>query len=210
MITPGPEKILQMNSEINRRLTEAFCYLISDVLERPDVTAISSCSPSAHSLQFLMREAATVNDVQRIRSLFDQHGHILSEEISSSRCEILPLNDAFMHPSKVELFCAAFQDDIGLTTALLAPSSELVSDFNNQFSQIQSLLQQQLPKWWAEFENLVQTIFLATAKENRFGGASAFSAWGSILVNPTNCTSVLGTALTIIHESSTLNYSMLI
>ena len=193
-----------MNTEINERLSQAFHYLISDVLQRADVATITSCAPSSHALQFLMREAATQNDVAGIQSLYDTHGHVLYENAPDMPCEILALGAADMSASHIALYGAAFQDDIGLTTQLETPAVEFTAKFNALFAQIKPTFQQHLPLWWAELESLVKVIVLATAQENKFGGASAFSAWGSILINPTNCKSVLGTALTIVHESSHL------
>jgi HEXXH motif-containing protein len=151
-----------------------------------------------------MREAATKNDVAGIQSLYDAHGHILYETDRSHPCEIKPLGTPSLGPSQCALFSAAFQDDIGLTTQLEKPSDAMGAKFNDLFAHIKPTLQKHLPLWWAELESLVKTIILATAKENKFGGASAFSAWGSILINPASCVSALSTALTIVHESSHL------
>jgi hypothetical protein len=203
MITPNSKHTDTMNTEINERLMSAFHYLISDVLQRPDVATITNSAPPAHSLQYLMREAATQNNVAEIQSLYNTHGHVIYETSPLPMCEILALGDN-MHPSHTALYAAAFQDDIGLTTQLETPDAALVSNFNALFAQIKPSFQNHLPLWWAELESIVKTIVLATAQNNRFGGASAFSAWGSILVNPANCKSPLGTALTLVHESSHL------
>ena len=202
MITPDPDKIEQMNTEVNGKLTSAFRYLISDVLQRPDAAKIVSCAPPVHALQFLMREAAARNDVADIQSLYDTHGHILYKTDDTTACQIMPLASPKMGVSDTAMYRAAFQDDVGLTTQLETPSAALITHFNALFSQIQHTMQQHLPLWSRELESLVRTIVLATAQENKFGGASAFAGWGSVLVNPASCHSVLGTALTIVHESS--------
>ncbi len=204
MIKPNSTATQSMNTEINGRLTEAFRYLISDILQKPDEASIASTGPTAHALQYLMRQAAVDNDVAEIRSLFDTHGAVLYQGDQSKSCEVKSLGAPDMNASQCALFASAFQDDIGLTTHLEMPSAAHIAQFNDMFSQVKPTFQHHLSTWWAEFESLVKTIVLATAKANKFGGASAFSAWGSILINPANCVSPLSTALTIVHESSHL------
>jgi hypothetical protein len=193
-----------MNSEVNGRLEQAFRYLISEVLQRPDDASITSTGPTSHALQFLMRQAAVNNDMEKIQSLYDTHGAVLYQDNYGNACEIKSLDTSVLGPSQCALFGSAFQDDIGLTTQLRAPSDASTSDFNSMFSSMSSTFQLHLGAWWAELESLVKVIVLATTHNGNFGGASAFSAWGSILINPANCPSPLSMALTIVHESSHL------
>ena len=61
------------------------------------------------------------------------------------------------------------------------------------------------PEWAKEFELLVSQILLAENSDptkNGFGGASVFSAFGSLLINPKSNKDTATVFMTLIHESS--------
>jgi hypothetical protein len=193
-----------MNADINERLKSAFHYLISDVIGEPENADIQSCSPSAHALQFLMREAAVADDVSEIKKLFSEHRSVLTKPEANDGFRIIGLASEALSKSESHLFQAAFKDDIGLTTQLKGPDQEVATQFEDHTQQLKCFLSENLPDWWQEFEELVSTIVLAQSEGGRFGGASAFGAWGAILVNPKASTTPSKIALTLIHESSHL------
>jgi len=206
MMAPDPAFASAMVGEVDRRLVAAIDYLRSEGLAEQVDTGAMSASPSAHALQNLAREAAVVDDIPEIRRLFSEHGHILTRPLFDERCHIVPWGGPDLTPSDFTLLQSAFIDDIGLTARLVAPSPQHVAEFHKSFDLLGRELARHLPNWWQELEALVAVILLAESGDEtaRFGGASAFAAWGAILINPANSRAALPLALTLIHESSHL------
>lgn len=206
MIFPDPQSAGGMSSDVNRRLVAAIEYVSSEVIGQTTCAAGISTSPAAHALQNLAREAAVVDDIPEIRRLFSEHGHILTRPLFDERCHIVPWGAPDLTQSDFTLLQSAFKDDIGLTARLVAPSPQHVAEFHKSFDLLGRELARHLPNWWQELEALVAVILLAESGDEtaRFGGASAFAAWGAILINPANSRAPLPLALTLIHESSHL------
>ena len=206
MIFPDSQFAGGMSSDVNRRLVAAIEYVSLEVIGLTIGAAGISTSPAAHALQNLAREAAVVDDIPEIRRLFSEHGHILTRPLFDERCHIVPWGAPDLTPSDFTLLQSALKDDIGLTARLVAPSPQHVAEFHKSFDLLGRELARHLPNWWQELEALVAVILLAESGDEtaRFGGASAFAAWGAILINPANSREVLPLALTLIHESSHL------
>lgn len=195
-----------MTTQINDRLAAALDYLISDVIGQPRADRITSSAPAAHALQSLMHAAAVAGDVPEIHRLYADHGSVLKLPKAAGRCQPVSWGAASLTPSERFLLQFAFRDDIGLTARLVAPAAGAASQVQNSLALLERTLSAHLPLWWQELENLVSVIVLAEGEDAtaRFGGASAFAAWGAILVNPQSNGSPFPLALTLVHESSHL------
>ncbi|WP_406646040.1 HEXXH motif-containing putative peptide modification protein [Aliisedimentitalea scapharcae] len=206
MLKPDPGYTAAMASDVDMRLKQAFTHLVVEVLDLPQPNGGFSGAPAAHALQNLMREAAQRGDLGEIRRLVDQHGAVLSPNAAADMVRVCPWQVPDLSESEKNLLQSAYCDDIGLTTQLMAPDRANLARFHTSFDQVRTLIGQHLPLWWREFDTLVSTILVAQPQSNagRFGGASAFAAWGSILVNPIGRADPLPLMLTLIHESSHL------
>lgn len=204
MLLPDPAYVAAVNAEIERRLAAAFEYLVCDVLELPAASGLGANAPCAHALQSLMRDAAVAGDVAEIRRLYLDHGEVLAGPAPSAPCRVVFWTPEDLSPSERFLLQAAFRDDIGLTARLAAPAP--ASDLRDTIAGLRAGIAQAAPLWAQEFEALVSMIVLAETEGSggTFGGASAFAAWGAILVNPARQRDTLQLALTLIHESSHL------
>lgn len=204
MLMPDPRQAASMVDDVDARLVAALSYLVSDVLGHPDETRTLSTAPAAHALQALMREAAVENDIDAIRALHAEHGAVLARPVPAERCALVTWGDGPFDASEAYLLQSAFRDDIGLTGALAAPDPDTQARLRAAFGRIRPALAAQLPAWWGEIEALVSTIILASSGTDtaRFGGATAFAAWGAVLINPEGQAEPLPLALALVHECS--------
>jgi HEXXH motif-containing protein len=206
LLRPDPQFASAINIDIRHRLNVALDHLIFDVIGEARDGAERSCGPAAHALQAAMRDAATRNDIGAIRALHAAHGAVLSLPDHTDRCRVVAWGSDGLDASETVLLQAAFSDDIGLTARLVAPGAQVVERTSRTIEALRSGLAAATPAWCVELETLVSTILLATTEEpsRAFGGASAFAAWGAILVNPQANDTPRKLALTLIHESSHL------
>lgn len=206
MLQPDPEFVCRINAELRLRLNGALDHLIIDILGQPDVASQRSAGPAAHALQAEMRAAAVRNDVEAIRNLYVAHRSVLSLPEPAGPCNVVAWGSDELGGSASVLLQAAFRDDIGLTARLASPDPQTVGAFHESIAALRASLAVATPLWCVELEALVSTVLLATADGSgeRFGGASAFAAWGAILVNPAANGTPRQLALTLIHESSHL------
>lgn len=206
MLQPDPEFVCRINAEIQLRLNGALDHLIIDVLGQPDVAARRFSGPAAHALQAEMRAAAVRNDVDAIRGVYLAHRSVLSLPQPIGPCNVVAWGSDELGVSASALLQAAFRDDIGLTARLASPDPQAVAAFRERIAALRAGLAVATPLWCAELEELVSTILLATpdGSNEGFSGASAFAAWGAILVNPAANDTPRQLALTLIHESSHL------
>ena len=203
MLRPNPEEVAGFNAEIRQRLLSAMEYLVVDVLGQLPPNTWSS-APAVHALQALMRQAAVNGDLEEIRALYSLHAQVASSETSASRDPVLGWSESDLSRSELDLLQTAFEDDIGLTACLSEPNAGVVARIRTDVARIRLGLNQSVPRWAQEFDALVSMIVLAETENANFAGASAFSAWGAILVNPLSQKSDLALLLTMIHESSHL------
>lgn len=188
---------------LERRLHAAFDHVACDVLGEPRPGAWSS-TPSAHAAQALFREAAVAGDIARIRSLYDDIRDVLTKAGALERAQVIVWGDDALAGAEYDLLQSAFQDDIGLTAQLVAPDPARAAALRSAIPALLHRLGAVLPLWQQEFTALVAQIHLAETSQGGFGGASAFAAWGAILVNPRAQADDLALLLTLIHESSHL------
>lgn len=203
MLCPDPVQVRALNDTIGQRLDVALDHLICGVLQRPR-PALWSRSPAAHGLQALFREAAIAGDIAAIGQLHDRHGAVLEGPAPGTPTRIVALQQPDLSDSEIACLQAAFADDIGLTERLIPPPADIVARLQADVPALLARLRGALPLWADEFEALVALIVLATTPEGRFGGASAFAAWGAILLNPAAQGDRLALLMTLIHESSHL------
>jgi HEXXH motif-containing protein len=206
LLRPAPQLASAINVDIRDRLNVALDHLIVDVIGEARGAEERSFGPAAHALQAAMRDAATRNDVGAIRALLAAHRPVLSLPEPLEPCRVVAWGANGPEASETVLLQAAFSDDIGLTAKLVTPGAQVVERTSRMVAALRSDLAAATPAWCVELETLVSTILLATTEESsqRFGGASAFAAWGAILVNPTANDTPRKLALTLIHESSHL------
>jgi hypothetical protein len=192
-----------MNAEIQRRLINALDYVFSEVvkLARPTVWSVA---PTAHALQAQLREAAINGDIDAIRELCLGYRDFLTGTGDASSFRIVCWDETILSDAERHLLLSAFKDDIGLTSNLIAPDPEQAARVKDSILGCLEGLSGALPLWEQEFRGLVSMILLARSEAGGFGGASAFAAWGAILVNPGALHDQLSLALALIHESSHL------
>lgn len=206
MLNPDAHFAAETNRDIDGRLTRAFDHLLVEVLGLAPGSGANAAGPAAHALQALMREAAVAGDVEGIRRLHDEHRATLDQPVPAGGCRVVSLSWPDLRASDVALLQSAFRDDVGLTTQLVPPSAEEVERLRRDVETLREGLSGAVPLWWQELATLVSLIVLAesASPEHRFAGASAFAAWGAILVNPRAQSDLRTLALTLIHESSHL------
>jgi HEXXH motif-containing protein len=206
VLQPDPEFACRINAELRLRLNGALDHLIIDVLGQPGLASRRFGGPAAHALQAEMRAAAVRDDVEAIRHLYAAHRSVLSLPEPVGPCNVVAWGSDELGGSASVLLQAAFRDDIGLTARLVAPDPQTVPAFRDSIAALRSSLAVATPLWCIELEELVSTVLLATTDGfgETFGGASAFAAWGAILVNPAANGTPRQLALTLIHESSHL------
>ena len=195
-----------MNTEISGRLNSALAHLVHDVLERDAPPDLATPPPCAYALQGVMRAAAVNADIGQIAQLHTDHGHLLRTTDRTDRCRIVVFSEPDFSASERLLLQSGFRDDIGLTENLIAPDPADSHAATVELTALKPLLAADLPLWWAELQELLDTIILATAAhaDTGFAGASAFDVWGAILINPAYRRDRLHLALTMVHESSHL------
>lgn len=201
MLFPDPMFVWQANDGIARRLGGALDHLVGDVLGQ-SLPPRWSTAPAAHALQDLMRLAAIEGDIDAIRDLYTRHAAVLAKPDSTGQ-RVLSWGDG-MTASETELLQHAFSDDIGLTGQLVPAAPEVAERLARDVVRIHRSLTEALPLWGAEFAALVREVLLARSGADGFAGASAFSGWGAILVNPQRQQDDLTLLMTLIHESSHL------
>ena len=205
MLLPDPGLVRSMDSTVKERLRLALGYLVEEVLGRPGAGSMPAPAAWSFALQALMRQAAVADDVALIATLHDRHGHVLTEP-GSVGFRVFPFDAAHLGASERTLLQEAFCDDIGLTASLIAPPAEVVTLATDGIARVRDTVRAAAPLWWEELEAMVSTVILATTAETGkgFAGASAFDAWGAVLVNPCYRSDPLHLALTLVHESSHL------
>lgn len=203
MLQPDIAQVASINEEIERRLTVALDYLVGDLLEMQRL-ACWGAAPAVYALQSLMREAAIAGRVDEISALYQRHKAVLAAPFVAGRARVVAWTEADLSCSERTLLQAAFQDDIGLTSHLQSPAPEIVAEMRGRIRRVVEAMRRMMPVWAQEFEALVALIVLAETKAGTFAGASAFPAWGAILVNPRSQVTDLDLVGTLIHESSHL------
>lgn len=203
MLQPDLAQVASINHEIERRLSLALDHLLGDVLKAP-LQPRWAKTPAVHALQYLMREAAIARNGDEMRVLYQRHKAVLSAPSEAGRARVVAWTEADLSTSERALLQAAFQDDIGLTSDLQAPAPEIVEQMRGRIGRAMEALRRIMPLWAQEFEALVALIVLAETESGNFAGASAFPAWGAILVNPRSQVTDLDLVVTLIHESSHL------
>lgn len=203
MIAASESEARLICADVDARLRSALDYLAQDVLGLP--AGDWNTGPAAHAAQAMMRDAATRDDVAAIRRIFTDNLATLRQP-DAGGLRVLPFASPALSPGALQLLQYALSDDVGLTTALVAPSAAEVDRVGDMFARLRSGLREATPDWWAEFETLVRLVLLAesTDRSGGFGGASAFAAWGAVLVNPRAAPAPLDLSLTLVHESSHL------
>lgn len=203
MLEPDPNYIASVNTEIQRRLINALDYVFSELVALPRPTVWSG-APTAHALQALLRETAVNGDIDAMRELCRSYGDILTAAGDASPFRIVCWDKSELSEAERHLLLSAYKDDIGLTSNLIAPDPEQAAKLKDSIFGCLDGLSGALPLWEQEFRELVSMIVLARTQAGGFGGASAFAAWGAILINPGAQRDQLSLALTLIHESSHL------
>ncbi|WGW03642.1 aKG-HExxH-type peptide beta-hydroxylase [Tropicibacter oceani] len=206
MMTPDPVVCAAMDEQVNARLIAAIDYVMRDVLDQGGAPPGMVATPMLHALQALIREAAVSGDTNRIAALLRANGPALRGQGVPTRCHVVPWGAPDLPATDFALLQSAFQDDIGLTARLAPPTPAHLDRARANFAVLRACLPVHLAPWWQELEALVALILLAEGddKTARFGGATAFAAWGAILINPANSATPLALALTLVHESSHL------
>lgn len=190
---------------MSSRLFLALEHMVGDVLGQSRPTG-GVARPAVYALQALMRDAAVAGDVGRMATLHATYGDILLGRDEPPRLRVVPLAEPALSPSEMAVLQAGFRDDIGLTENLLEPRPEDFASVAGTIEDLKRALPVTLPLWSQELEALVDTVVLATSSstEKVFAGASAFDAWGAILVNAAYRSDRLHLAMTLVHESSHL------
>lgn len=203
MLQPDLAQVASINEEIERRLTVALDHILRDVLKAQQ-QACWGAAPAVHALQSLMRDAAIAGNVNEISVLYQRHKAVLAAPAMAERARVFAWTEADLSSSERTLLQAAFQDDIGLTSHLKAPAPEVVAEMRGRICRVIEAMHRIMPVWAQEFEALVALIVLAETEAGTFAGASAFPAWGAILINPRSQVTDLDLVVTLIHESSHL------
>ncbi|MFD1740208.1 aKG-HExxH-type peptide beta-hydroxylase [Cypionkella sinensis] len=167
----------------------------------PDVWPSDPC---AFALQDRFRQAAVAGDIEALRSLLQAHGTLLAAGDRMAGLQIISWGEARLDTADFALLQSAFQDDIGLTADLLPPDAQAGAALQRAIPDLLDRLGTVLPAWAQEFRAMVRWVVLAQSSQGGFAGASAFAAWGAILVNPAVQNDALTLAMTLIHESSHL------
>jgi hypothetical protein len=203
MLRPDAAAVDGLNRHLHALLATAFEHIVVDVLggQRPDQWSVR---PSAFALQSRFRDLAVAGDVEAIRSVYDANRDVIACRESAGDLQIVGWGGSALGKEEFDLLQWAFQDDLGLTARLIAPPAAAVEAVQRRIVGLLGRLDAVLPAWSQEFRALVSLILLAETSSGGFGGASAFPAWGAILVSPRAQRDDLALLLTLIHESSHL------
>lgn len=192
-----------VDQTLRQRLAAAFDHVVHEVLSGPR-PPIWPCDPCAFALQDRFRQAAILGDIDLLHSLHSAHVDLLAAGHRLPGLQVICWDDNRLSAVDFALLQGAFQDDIGLTARLVVPETAAAEGLRRAIPRLVSQLDTVLPTWAEEFRAMVHWVVLAQTSEGGFAGASAFAAWGAILVNPSAQPDDLALALTLIHESSHL------
>lgn len=218
---PDEAKAVDLRGQINERLIASLRYLLTEVepfppeLEQDGLSRLAQLKPEVldaalHGLHAALRNAALQGDrgrFDRLRHDFSQWTfHLARPDASGPVVRMLSAQD--YDPVRLRVLGDGFADDVGLTTALTAPSPDLAKEQAVVVQYASSRIAEVTPQWHAEMRVLVGEIIFATndtALTGRtFAGGSVFDLFGALLVNPAYRTGLPHYAMTLIHETAHL------
>jgi hypothetical protein len=203
MLRPDAADVGALNRSLQDRLHIALDHIVNDVLSATRA-ATWPVDPCVFALQDRFRAAAVAGDIAELRHLHDRYHGIFEGVALPPGLQVLSWGDNRITGSGWELLQDAFRDDIGLTAQLVPSDPARVATLRASITRLLDDLDDILPAWADEFRAFVSWILLAQTSGGKFGGASAFAAWGAILINPQTQTDDLTLLLTLIHESAHL------
>ncbi|MEP2783899.1 MAG: HEXXH motif-containing putative peptide modification protein [Pseudoruegeria sp.] len=218
-LLPHTARVTELRGEIQSRLFTSLHHIIFDVLVTKFGSPITEAElrsfifdgekypgPTLFALHGALLKAVLDDDTSEIPELFRiiktiQEWNYWAPHSFSTK----PLSEDVLHKDEVFLLKRAFADDVGLTTALVAPQHSDVERGAMLITGALDILKQSAPTWSEELSLLANQIYFAvgdTESGLRFGGAAVFDAFGSILMNPLGFQSVEAVLMAFVHESS--------
>lgn len=215
---PNTQFIADIRGKVRIKLLESLKHLIFDVFGprfSPPITSqelndlISGGEfPNAaiFALHGVLLKAALSENTSDVPAIFAILKDIENRNTAQpDRFCVQPLSGDVLHPDDIYLLKYAFADDLGLTTTLVAPTSEVTMQGALLVTEALDTLARTAPDWMEELLLLTNQIYFAvadTGAQQRFGGASVFDAFGAVLINPLGLKDLSATLMAIVHESS--------
>lgn len=218
-VFPNSPQLEDMREQVRERLHTSLDHLIFEVfspeygvrVERENVRRILLDGPTypgarCFALHGVLLQAALTQDnthLPRVFAMLD--GFFSRDQGEPDGVRVSGLGDRDLHPDDVWLLQLAFQDDVGLTTALTQPSENDCAAAAGVIAEAYDLLDRLAPKWAAELRSLAREIYLATSgisDRPAFAGAAVFDAFGGLMLNPYTIAHADVTALALVHEAS--------
>lgn len=219
---PDAQTVADVRATIESRLVSSLRYLVEELEPLPsDIAAAcrerllrltpDRIDPALHGLHAQMRNAALNGDriaYDTTRHLFAQWTLDRSPRTDNGTPAILSLTENDYDPIRSRILAAGFADDVGLTTQLVPPPGDVLTQETPSLRRALRLIADFAPDWSAEVSQLVSEIILATnssmVPDRNFAGGSVFDLFGALLVNPAHRSDIAHYLMTIIHESSHL------
>jgi len=157
---------------------------------------------SAHEA---LLQSAIKDDIQEFDKAIEYFLALPMERCHQQHLEVIEFSKEKIGKSAEFFLRQSYLDDIGLTNDLISPSVKSFIKTEECITDALSVMEEFAPEWVEEFELLVSQILLAENSDpnkNGFGGASVFSAFGSLLINPKSNKDTATVLMTLIHESS--------
>ena len=157
---------------------------------------------SAHDA---LLQSAIKDDIQEFDKSIEWFLELPVERYHQKYLEIIEFSSEKIGKSGEFFLRQSYLDDIGLTNDLISPSMKSFIKTEECITEALSVMEEFAPEWVREFELLVSQILLAENSDpnkNGFGGASVFSAFGSLLINPKSNKDTATVFMTLVHESS--------
>ncbi|RKE93753.1 HEXXH motif-containing protein [Sulfitobacter guttiformis] len=216
---PNPQYIFDTRGRIRLKLLESLKHLVFDVFGprfTPPITdqALNDlivggrAFPNAviFALHGVLLKAALSENTTDVPKALEILKDIANRSTGQpDQFSVQPLAGDLLHPDDVYLLKYAFADDLGLTTSLVAPASEVTEQCKLLVTEALETLGQTAPDWMEELQLLTNQIYFAVADtdaQQLFGGASVFDAFGAVLINPLGLKDLPRTLMSLVHESS--------
>lgn len=150
-------------------------------------------------------QSAIKNDIQEFDKAIEWFLALPLERCHQQHLEVIEFSKEKIGKPAEFFLRQSYLDDIGLTNDLVSPSMKSFIRTEKCITDALSVMAEFASEWVREFEFLVSQILLAENSDptkNGFGGASVFSAFGSLLINPKSNKDTATVIMTLVHESS--------
>ena len=213
----NPKSLFETRADLKKRLKKSLEHLLFEVSLKKNankniedkINFIFQKNKFPSAVVFSAHEAllqsAIKDDIQKFDKAIESFLALPVERYHQQHLEVIEFSKEKIGKSAEFFLGQSYLDDIGLTNDLVSPSMKSFIKTEECITDALSVMEEFAPEWAKEFELLVSQILLAENSDptkNGFGGASVFSAFGSLLINPKSNKDTATVFMTLIHESS--------